>query len=166
MAALYQKQCSTCQQLENPARQSLLQWHHDPGNQATHATKLPQNFMAAVFFDCRKVAVSNSRGIIFSLLKGMKMIRTLSILERRARYLMIVVAILSVVAVMLYKTGLVATEPAYDHQAWYSFSKHAGFVISTEHGDEAACRSAEKLPSIVCHSGRSLMTSQRKDPFS
>ena len=94
------------------------------------------------------------------------MIRTLSTLERRARYLMAVVAILSVIAVMLYKTGLVATEPTYHHQAWYSFSTHAGFVISTEHNDETACRSAEKLPSIVCYSGRSLMTDQRRDPIS
>jgi len=94
------------------------------------------------------------------------MIRILSILERRARYLMAVFAIFSVIAVVLYKTGLVATEPTYDDRAWYSFSKHDGFVISTEHGDEAACRSAEKLPSIVCHSGKFLITDQRKDPFS
>ena len=94
------------------------------------------------------------------------MLRTLSTLERRARYLMGIIAILSVIAVVLYKTGLVATEATYDEQAWYSFSKHAGFVISTEHGDEAACRSAENLPSVVCHSGKSLIADQRKDPFS
>jgi hypothetical protein len=106
------------------------------------------------------------RGIIFSVRQEMKMIRTLSTLERRARYLMGVVAILSVIAVALYKTGLVATAPTYDHQAWYSFSKHAGFVISTEHNNEAACRSAEQRPLIVCHSGKSLVTDLRKDPFS
>jgi hypothetical protein len=90
----------------------------------------------------------------------------LSTLERRARHLMGLVAVMSVIAVMLYKSGLVTTEPIYDRQAWYSFSKHAGFVISTEHNDEATCRSAEKLPSIVCHSGRSLLADRRKDPFS
>lgn len=94
------------------------------------------------------------------------MIQTLSTWERRARYAMAVVAILSLLALVLYKTGLVATEPTYDDQAWYSFSKHAGFVISTVHSNEAACRSEEKLPSIVCHSGKSLMTDRRKDPFS
>ena len=94
------------------------------------------------------------------------MIRTLSTLQRSARYLMGVIAILSVIAVILYKTGLVATEPTYDEQTWDSLSNNAGFVISTEHGDEAACRSAEKLPSIICHSGKSLIADQRKDPFS
>lgn len=91
---------------------------------------------------------------------------TLSKLERRARYAMGVVAILSVLAVVLYKTGLVTTEPTYNDHAWYSFSKHAGFVISTEHNTEEACRSAERLPSIICHSGKSLTGDQRKDPFS
>lgn len=94
------------------------------------------------------------------------MIRILSILERRARYLMGVIAILSIIAVALYKTDLVTTEPTYDERAWYSFSKHTGFVISTRHGDEAACRSEEQLPSIVCRSEKSLTAGQRKDPFS
>lgn len=122
--------------------------------------------MNAPFFELWKLIAIVSHGIILSLQQGMKMIRTLSTLERRARYLMSILAILSVIGVVLYKTGLVATEPSYDEQTWYSFSKHAGFVVSTEHGDEAACRSAEKLPSIVCHSGKSLLADQRKDPFS
>jgi hypothetical protein len=86
--------------------------------------------------------------------------------ERRARYLMGIVAVLSIMAVILYKTGLVSTGPSYDDRAWYSFSRHAGVVIFTEHGTEAACRSAEKLPEIVCHSGKSLLTGQSKDPTS
>jgi len=106
-----------------------------------------------------------NRGIIFPLHERMKMIRTLSLLERRARYLMGIFAISSVLAVLLYKTGLVATEPRYDEPAWYSFSKYGGFVISTEHDNEAACRSAEKLSAVICRSGKSLMTNVHKDPF-
>ncbi len=94
------------------------------------------------------------------------MIRILAVLERRARYSMVVIAILSIIAAVLYKSGLVTTEPTYDEQAWYSFSKHAGFVISTRHGDEAACRAEEQLPSTVCRSGKSLTTDRRIDPFS
>lgn len=94
------------------------------------------------------------------------MIQVLSTLERRARVFMIAVSILSIIAAVLYKTGLVTTEPTYEHHAWYSFTKHAGIIISTQHGDEAACRSVEKLPTVICRSGRSMMLDQRKDPFS
>jgi hypothetical protein len=119
------------------------------------------------FFNSTKVLVSIVHGIIFSLHEGMeKMIQALSTLERRARVFMIVVSIFSIIAAVLYKTGLVATEAAYEHHAWYSFTKHAGFIISTQHSDEAACRSVEKLPTVVCRSGRSMMLDQSKDPFS
>jgi hypothetical protein len=70
----------------------------------------------------------------------MKMIRALPVMERYARYVMTVIAILAVIAVLLYRTGLVVTE--------------------------AAWRSTENPPAVVCFSGKSLITAQHKTAFS
>jgi hypothetical protein len=77
--------------------------------------------------------------------------------ERRARYLMSVISFFLIVGVVLFNLGWISTTSSYDSQAWYSFSEHAGFVITTEYADEAGCRSSEKPPSTVCRSGKSLL---------
>ncbi|MDB5763646.1 MAG: hypothetical protein JWQ21_2641 [Herminiimonas sp.] len=91
------------------------------------------------------------------------MTNSLLTFERRARYLMSFIALLMIVALVLFKTGLVSTAPSYNAQAWYSVSDHAGFVITTEYADEAACRSS--APSIVCRSGKYLTAAAGKQRF-
>jgi hypothetical protein len=76
--------------------------------------------------------------------------------ERRARYLMSIVSLVLLAGVVLFNLGWISTTPSYNSQAWYSFNEQAGFVVMTEHADEAGCRSSEKPPSVVCRSGKSL----------
>ncbi len=81
-------------------------------------------------------------------------------LERRARYLMGFVSLMLILALMLWKTGLVSTAPSYKNDAWYASSSRAGLVITTEYADEAACRSSNPASSITCRSGKSLAANE------
>jgi hypothetical protein len=85
--------------------------------------------------------------------------------ERRARYLMSVIALLLVLALLLFKTGLISTTPSYKDQAWYSVSEQAGFVVTTEYADEAECRSSAKSSSAACRPGKYLAANESKDHF-
>jgi hypothetical protein len=99
----------------------------------------------------------------FHCKEEMKMTDSLWIFERRARYLMSVITLLLVLALLLFKTGLVSTAPSYKDQAWYSVSEQAGFVVTTEYADEAECRSSEKSSSTACWSGKYLAANESKD---
>lgn len=88
------------------------------------------------------------------------MTESLRTVERRARYLMGFVSLLLVLALMLWKTGLVSAAPSYKNDAWYASSNRAGLVITTEYADEAACRSSNPASSIACRSGKSLAANQ------
>lgn len=77
-------------------------------------------------------------------------------LERRARFVMGLAALVAVVLGLTFKYGLVSTKPTYERQSWYLVSDHHGFVISRRVDDEAACRKRSSALA-VCHSGQSLL---------
>lgn len=84
------------------------------------------------------------------------MFGSVSKLERRARYVMGVVAIIAVCALAAFKFGWIATVPSYKHNAWYLVGGTASFVVTSEYADEASCRREENA-SAICRSGRSLI---------
>lgn len=77
-------------------------------------------------------------------------------LERRARYAMGAVAVVSVFGLAAFELGWITSAPSYRHDAWYLVGGNASIVITSEYADEAACRRAES-GAAVCRPGRVLM---------
>jgi hypothetical protein len=82
--------------------------------------------------------------------------------ERRARHAMGVLAVLLGAVALLFKVGWVSTTPSYQDAAWYSVSEHAGFLVTTRHANESACKLAAQQPAVVCRSGRAIAAEQGK----
>jgi len=76
--------------------------------------------------------------------------------ERRARYTMAALTALLAVNAFLFKAGWISHTASYRDSAWYSAREHAGFIITTEHADEAGCKVAAQQPGVTCRSGRVL----------
>ena len=76
-------------------------------------------------------------------------------LERTARLLMSGMAVLAAMIGLSFKAGLISTVPIYDRQSWYLVAEHAGYVVTSQVDDEAACRKREHA-GAVCRSGSSL----------
>lgn len=76
-------------------------------------------------------------------------------LERRARQVMGVAASCVAIVGLSFEAGLVRTAPSYERQSWYVVREHAGFIVTSEVADEAACRKREERSS-TCHSGASM----------
>lgn len=75
--------------------------------------------------------------------------------EHRARTWMSGVAVVGAAICLCFRAGLLSTSPVYERQSWYLVSEHAGFIVTSEADDEAACRKRETMEA-VCHSGSSL----------
>jgi hypothetical protein len=84
------------------------------------------------------------------------MLGFLQVWERRARFLMGIVCVLLATGALMFKLGWISTASSYSDSAWYSVSEHAGFVVTTEHADEAGCKAAAQTAAVICRSGKSL----------
>lgn len=82
--------------------------------------------------------------------------------ERRARFILGGLAAVLAVIALLFKAGWISSAPSYDDAAWYSASEHAGFIVTTEHANEAGCRAAAQQPGVICRSGRSFAAERSK----
>jgi hypothetical protein len=83
--------------------------------------------------------------------------------ERTARICMSGVAIIAAFIGLSFKAGLISKAPVYDRQSWYLVSERAGYVVTSEVDDEAACRKREKSDAI-CRSGSSLADNRPPAP--
>lgn len=81
---------------------------------------------------------------------------SIGMLERRARYLMGIVAVIAAVVLAAFEMGWISTAPSYKENAWYLVGGNDSFVITSEYTDEAGCRRKETASS-VCRSGKALM---------
>lgn len=82
-------------------------------------------------------------------------------LERRARYVMGVVAVVGAAGLAAGKLGWISTAPVYQHGAWYLVGGNEDFVITSEYADEATCRQKESATS-VCRSGKALIEQEAR----
>lgn len=84
------------------------------------------------------------------------MTNMLMVFERRARYVMVAVAVLVALLALAFKAGWIREQQSYDRHAWYLISAHERFVVTSEYPDEAACRRAQDASS-TCRSGGALI---------
>lgn len=88
------------------------------------------------------------------------MAASIGMLERRARYLMGIVAVIAAVGLAAFEMGWISTAPSYKENAWYLVGGNDSFVITSEYADEAECRRKETASS-VCRPGKALMENTR-----
>jgi hypothetical protein len=73
---------------------------------------------------------------------------SITVVERRARYIMCIVSLLLVLILFAFKAGLITSAPSYNNHAWYLLSNRAGFVMTREYTDESECRRNEKVAQV------------------
>jgi hypothetical protein len=80
-------------------------------------------------------------------------------LERRARLLMGGLACLTLLVLVLLKTGLVQTQPTYDAYGWYTVNAvNPAMTIARRMDNESSCRESARAGAISCMQGKSLNT--------
>ena len=84
------------------------------------------------------------------------LLQLLQIVERRARYAIGLSALMLLMIMMAFNTGLIATSPSYNLQSWYLINTGDTYVVTTEYADETACRRQEKSAKN-CRSGAAMM---------
>lgn len=78
-------------------------------------------------------------------------------LERRARFLMGGVACLTLLALVLFNSQLIESQPSYDAYGWYTVNPlNQGVLIARRMDSESACRSSAVANAINCMQGKSL----------
>jgi hypothetical protein len=92
----------------------------------------------------------------------MKMAVSLAILERRARYVMGIVAVAALAGLGAFKMDWISTVPSYKQDAWYLVGGSANVIVTKEFQDESACRRRESASS-VCRTGKTLMDEARSN---
>jgi len=99
-------------------------------------------------------------GMIYLNCKGeIIMPQRLSRLERPARLIMGGLAVLTLLALLLFKTELIQFQPSFDAYGWYTVSTVNSGVTGTRRADrEDACRANSHLPAVSCLQGKSLNT--------
>ena len=80
-------------------------------------------------------------------------------LERRVRYIMGGVACLTLLALVLFETKLIETQPSYDAYGWYTVNAvNPAMTVTRRMDNESACRESARLEAISCMQGKSLNT--------
>lgn len=78
-------------------------------------------------------------------------------LERRARFLMGGVACLTLLALVLFNSHLIESQPAYDAYGWYTVNPmRQGMLIARRMDSESACRESAVAQAVNCMQGKSL----------
>jgi hypothetical protein len=78
-------------------------------------------------------------------------------LERRARFAMGGVACLTVLALVLFNSHLIESQPSYDAYGWYTVNPMSqGMIIARRMDSESACRESALAKAISCMQGKSL----------
>ena len=78
-------------------------------------------------------------------------------LERRARFLMGGVACLTLLALVLFNSHLIESQPSYDAYGWYTVNPmRQGLLIAHRMDNESACRASAVAQAINCMQGKSL----------
>nr|WP_314630038.1 hypothetical protein [uncultured Noviherbaspirillum sp.] len=78
-------------------------------------------------------------------------------IERHARLLMGGAAFLTIVALLLFKTQLVQSQPSFDAFGWYTVSQlNEGMSVAHRAENEAACRARSQRTGVTCLQGQSL----------
>ena len=80
-------------------------------------------------------------------------------IERHARLVMGGIALLTVVGLLLFKTGLIQSQPSFNAYDWYTVSTvRQGVAVTHKADNEASCRAKSRLASVTCVQGRALNT--------
>lgn len=78
-------------------------------------------------------------------------------LERRARFLMGGVACLTLLALVLFNSHLIESQPSYDAYGWYTVdSLSRSMVLARRMDSESACRESALALAVSCMQGKSL----------
>jgi hypothetical protein len=78
-------------------------------------------------------------------------------LERRARFLMGGVACLTLLALVLFNSHLIESQPSYDAYGWYTVNPmRQGLLLARRMDSESACRESAVALAISCMQGKSL----------
>lgn len=78
-------------------------------------------------------------------------------LERRARFLMGGVACLTLLALVLFNSHLIESQPSYDAYGWYTVNPmRQGMMIARRMDSESACRESAVAHAISCMQGKAL----------
>jgi hypothetical protein len=78
-------------------------------------------------------------------------------LERRARFLMGGVACLTLLALVLFNSHLIESQPSYDAYGWYTVNPmRQGMLIARRMDSESACRESAVAQAINYMQGKSL----------
>lgn len=83
-------------------------------------------------------------------------------IERVARYVMGCISVFALLAWGAFEQGWISAMPSYKSDAWYLVGGNTRFVVTSEYGDEAACRRAENA-SAVCLKGKTLMEEMQRN---
>lgn len=76
--------------------------------------------------------------------------------ERAARYLLGFLTALVLFAMLAFQMGWVSKQPGYDAFGWYTVMQHHNAKVIRQVDSEAACRSREHAPAVLCRQGRML----------
>jgi len=80
-------------------------------------------------------------------------------IERHARLIMGVLAVLTLVVLLLFKAQLIQLQPSFDAYAWYTVSAaDHGIAYTLKADNEAVCRARSLLTAATCLQGKSLNT--------
>ena len=78
-------------------------------------------------------------------------------LERRARFLMGGVACFTLLALVLFNSHMIESQPSYDAYGWYTVDPISrGMVLARRMDSESACRQSALALSVSCMQGKSL----------
>lgn len=78
-------------------------------------------------------------------------------LERRARFVMGGVACLTLLALVLFNSHLIESQPSYDAYGWYTVNPvRQGILMARRMDSESACRESAVALAIHCMQGKSL----------
>ena len=76
--------------------------------------------------------------------------------ERAARYLFGILASCLLLALLASQLGWIRRQPAYDAFGWYTVMQHEQVQFIRQVDSEAACRSREHAPDVLCRQGKNL----------
>jgi hypothetical protein len=128
--------------------------HPQPENWCDQSATLVTNFWGKSLG--KTSAFSTIRRSSFYYIEEMEMAISMTLLERRARYVMSVVAFIALAGWASWEMGWITTAPSYKEEAWYLVGGSTSFVITSEYADEASCRRNENAAS-VCQPGKVLI---------
>lgn len=82
-------------------------------------------------------------------------------LERQARYVMAVVAIVLFLIFLCVQAGWISNTATYKDDAWYAVNDRGDYVITSEYATELGCRAGNMTTSLTCRSGKALSAEAR-----